>query len=206
MIYRDSYGFIVQHSKDDMNYADGGDSCNRDGIMATSGNEQSQFNLPRYIIDGRFVVRHPLQDLWDSPAQISRDAIVAFFSSQSPNLKVRAAALFYASSWFCNKDFLSPSVRLYLYKCAGVKAPPLIRFLGPIFLFFDVLWSTKIEPEHELNQIACICLVMGQKWIDRLISWHPNFEENLLGYWSGWRDQKEIGEAFYTEICKRSTV
>ena len=41
---------------------------------------------------------------------------------------------------------------------------------------------------------------MGPKWANALYHFHPYIEKNITEYWSGWRDQKEIGEALIKKL------
>ena len=193
MIKRDKAGVIVQHSLDNPFYADGGDSAPRTGPMAAAGSTIDLANLAYFISRDHRIVRHPGQAEWNNPAKTSRDNVVQFMVANQDCQ--RAAASQYARAGRVNADWLSPSVRLYLYKVARVKPPLLIFLLGYLNLAIDLIWNCKIKPDEEMNQFICMCTVYGQFWSAKLLQMHPNLELNLQGYWNKWRDNAEIGQA-----------
>jgi len=196
MIIRDAYGVIVQHDKTDKSYLDGGDSCARTGIMSGSGSKE---NVVQFIISSE-VVRHPYQVKFNKPKDTSRDNVVQFFFSNENDEKFRKSAHKYAESWFINKDFLSPSVRLYFYKKADYGTPAHIFVLGYLDLFLSTLWNGLIETESEKQQFTAICITMGPFWIKFFNKLHPNLEKNITEYYSGWRDQPEIAVALISKM------
>ena len=194
MIRRDQFGFIVQHDFENptSDYLDGGDTCSREGIMARTGSTEGMARLPKFVI-GKEVVRHPFQPKFSDPKETSRDAIVCYFVARSKNEQVADAAFHYADSWFVNKDFLDPAVKLYLYGACPIDPPLWLRLVGRAYLAGALIWNCYIKPDHEQNQFACICLGMGKPWISFLYRHHPDLNANIRGYWRGWRDQDEIG-------------
>lgn len=195
MIVRDEHDIIVQHP--DM---DGGDSSARMGISAIE-NENDRKKLFMFVtLFG--LVRHPIQEQWDDSEKTSRDQLVQFCVSDS--FATERAALSYARKWFINKDFLAPDVKLYLYRCAKLETPLMVKIFGNMFLWISLVWNTKIRPSEEMNQFSCICIKMGPIWCKRFIDWHPNISEAIMSYWSGWRDQKEIGEILLKELLRRA--
>jgi hypothetical protein len=201
MIKRDLYGIIVQHNKHDASYGDGGDSLCRTGIMALCGSGIDK-NVLWLFSTMNGMVRHPFQKEWRSEVETSRDQIVCGLASGD----LPSSALRYAKSGKVNKDWLDPSVRLYLYKIAGKKPPLWIKSLGWPWLYLSLLWNTKIKPDHEMNQFACICIVMGKWWSKKLIEKHPDIYKNIMEYWSGWRDQEEIGWALLRKLYSTAGV
>jgi len=200
VIRRDQFGIICQHSHDRPEELDGGDSCSRTGIMARSGSLKDLALLPKFIVGGKFVVRHPAQPKFSDPKETSRDAIICFFAAQSSDENVGNAAFHYANSWFVNKDFLDPALKLALYKRSPFDAPLWLEGLGRVWLWIALLWNCFIMPEHEQNQFASVCLIMGRPWITRLYAWHPDLNYNIRKYFQGWRDQDEIGFAYMETI------
>jgi hypothetical protein len=189
MIVRDSYNIIVQHRPEDKTYSDAGDSASRTGIMALCGSVLDQDNMNSWT----HLCRHPYDPEWSDESKMSRDQLVCFAAgiTESPiqwSLLVDIQKL----GWFINKDFLSPSVKLYLNKCTNKKSPWWLEILGRANMFVDLIWNTKIKPDGEINQFACMCIVMGPWWSRKLMEWHPCDYANLLIYWGGWRDQIEI--------------
>lgn len=210
MIKRDSHGIIVQHNVDYPDYLDGGDSAARTGIMALCGSEQDQYNLS-YFSDYTFkLVRHPHQNQWKDSSKTSRDQLIQWAAgvSRCPTKMCVIVCIRYSESWFINKDFLSPDVLLYLYKCISRKAPMWLKITGYPMMFLSLLWSCFIVPNSEQNKIFCMCAVMGDWWLEKLVAWHPNLACNMMIYWCGypWRDQVEIYNAICAYIQKRISV
>jgi hypothetical protein len=189
MIVKDEHGIVCQHP--DM---DGGDSISRQGILALS--EDAAWNSLCQFKSGGKLVRHPYQAKWNDPKLMSRDQLVCAVVAQ-PFSK---PTISYAKSWFINKDFLDPAVKLYLYKSGFAKPPAWLKLLGTVWMFLALIWNTKIKPKDEMNQFTCMCIVMGQWWCNKLISWHPHIEKTILNYWSGWRDQHELGVILVKEL------
>lgn len=206
MILRDRWGLICQHHFEhpDDGYLDGYDSCNRDGIMAGCGDKGSQAVHHLYATNEGLLVRHPYQseDGANRPSHTSRDALIAwaFGITEDSSNDVRHTALIYANDWFINKDFLDPSVRLYLYKCAGMRPPWYITLMGYPLLYLSLIWNTNIKPNDEQNQFACICIRMGKFWARELWEFHPDIVENVDSYWRGWRQQSEIADALVKKL------
>lgn len=188
MIVRDEHNIIVQQPS-----MDGGDSAARMGISALE-NSESLINFRQF----NSLVRHPFQEEWAAPKKTSRDQLVQFCVSKQavPQL----VALTYKDKWFINKDFLDFSVKLYLHAVCGAKPPLWLKVLGTVNMWAALLWNTKIKPSDELNQFACQCIVMGPHWCKRLVTWHPNIDSNIMDYWSGWRDQPELGHILLRKL------
>lgn len=198
MIKRDEHGIICQHSLDDPDYMDGGDSLRTTGIMALCGSQEDKALLPKFrTLKGH--VRHPYQTLWAEPSFTSRDQVVCGIASSPTD------AAFYVGKWKVNKDILDPGVRHYIRKCAGMELYWPWGLLGKSWLFLSLVWNTKIDPDAEMNQFACICIVMGPWWCDKLMTWHPDIFGNINSYWQGWRNQSEIGRALVSKLFSEAT-
>jgi hypothetical protein len=220
MIKRDSHGIIVQHAErgtDDPSYMDGGDSASRTGIMALCGSYADIVRLEDFFIyfDKRYMpVRHPHQNAYNHPKSMSRDQIICLAAGFYRNFGVRS--ILYTSfkgwyetqrGWFINKDILLPSHWFHIYCCCNSDRNAdlvtiLFRYISAVFLFFDVLWSTKIKPWDEQNQILCILIVRGKKWLKFYCKLHPDWQKATMRYWDSWRDQKEIGLALIDLVKK----
>ena len=196
---RDKYGIIIQTATEDVNYEDGGDSAFSTGLMAFSGSPQDAMLMHEFIVKGK-LVRHPYQPKWDDPKETSRDQVLAFFAglcggqSLGPErYLVVESCLFYAKSWFVNKDILLFANKFYLYKCAGVTPPMWLYPLAYLHQALDLLWDCYIRPDEEMNQSICMNVVFGQRWISAMYRRHPNLLGNITKYFSGWRDKASIG-------------
>lgn len=201
MIHRDKYGIICQHDiyclivPEEFRPLDGGDSANRTGIMAMCGSKQDRELIFKFIVSGGFC-RHPYQPQWADPKKSSRDQLVAYAAGLGTFSKYFAEMLVDKYKWHINKDILLPDVRGHLRRCAGKKT----TWLQDLFLTLSILWSTKITPKEEQNQIICMVIMAGGKFKKLYIRLHPDIRGNLTEYWNGWRDQPEIGDALYEKL------
>ena len=220
MIRLDDHNIIVQHNPYLPAYADGGDSCNRNGLMAMTGDRFFINTIPLFVVQGNKVCRHPFQTEWADPSRMSRDQITCFAagvkawmdSPAQPNSFLATDSLVsamknYASCWFINKDFLLPNVRLALYKAAYIKAPLHIILMGYPWQVISLLWASWIRPNEEQNQTIAVCSIYGRGWVKLLRILHPYISGNLKTYWAGYpfRDQHEIYEVLeeYVDKCAR---
>ena len=199
MLKRDKAGIVCQHPT-----MDGGDSCARTGPLAAAGSAIDLANLAYFVTSEKTLVRHPGQPEWNDDKKTSRDNVVQW--AVADQQCQRPTALKYAKAGRVNADYLSPSVRLYLYKIARVAPPLWIKVLGYLNLLVDLVWNTKVKPDEELNQFTCICSVMGQFWSSSLLKMHPNLEANMTDYWCGWRMQPELKDALLSIIKKAAQL
>lgn len=212
------HNIIYQHGLADWQkaYQDFGDSCSRTGIMSMTGSAVDSKNMPLFVVNNR-LVRYPYKYQKSEPVNgslvllpaeyhfndsslTSRDNLVQWAAGDNSSVIVRNCILSYAQGWFINKDFLDPSVRLYLYKRAGAEPPLYIKLLGYPLLFMSMFWNSKAQPNQEMNQFTAIMISMGQEWIEGFSALHPDLVGNILSYYNGWRDQPEIGLAYAVKI------
>ena len=194
MIKRDEYGIIGQHRRDEPDYLDMGDSCMKTSIAVIGGlcHRTDLF----YFYEKGLVVRHPYDKEYNNPKDTSRDQLICLMAAKY--LMGYHSALDY--SCFINKDFLGmPDIQWFMRKCKGDNRK---SWLGDKTLRASIWYAAKHDPDHELNQLFCICLVMGREYVELLCESHPDWRKNLTDYWGGWRDQPEIGGAFIKRIGK----
>ncbi len=216
---RDQYGIIVQPNEDynylnpadpeNQNRIDEGDSSFSTGINSFNGS-LFDFNKMILFIKHKLLVRHPFSTRntgtasHNDPAATSRDQVLAFFSGifgqKNVDPKLIEACLHYANSWFVNKDFLSPANKLYLFKCAGKKAPVWLFLLGYLNQFLNILWDCFIDPYEDMHISSCINFVFGRYWIGFLYYCHPDLFKNIDNYFNGWRKREEIGRGLKYNI------
>lgn len=220
MIVRDSDGIIVQHKIHDPSYQDGGDSAHRTGIMSLCGSLQDQYNLPMFNERG-LVVRHPEQGVYDDPRSTSRDQLVPYMAglyeagmykiAEGVALKCRNRG-WYAQNvltlgltekpWYMGPDVLMPDVQNHMLDCARMPVTKWGRRVGDAWLLASLVWSTKIKPWDEQNNIICMCIIRGKEWVHRYVSMHPDYIKATTDYWCSWRDQPEIASELLKRIDK----
>lgn len=154
------------------------------------------FDIPHDLMDyfvtmGGKLIRHPYQSGWNRPEETSRDQLVGYLAG-APKIWRKILDENYCMN--VNKDILLPDVILYK-KTLADKATILHKVFGYPFLILSIIYTCKVTPDHELNQLGVICHHMGKKWFRLLAKLHPDWENNILSYWNGWRNQPELGEA-----------
>lgn len=191
---KDSYGLPVRiRENGTIDYTD---SAFLAGMLSLFGEEQ---RLDAYIKDFH-LVRHPFGDENDQrvtkPENTSRDQLVAWASTKDKRIFVRETIHNYARQWFINKDFLTPLVRLYLYKQCRVRPPLWLYPLAYAWMVGDLLQHAvvprfkRVEDQHEINQALCVYNALGLKRL--FLAIHPSPDENMKDYYTRWRGQDHI--------------
>jgi hypothetical protein len=207
MIVRDQWGIIIQHP---VSKSSGGDSARSTGLMALFGSTEDlnlikEFEVPK---GSGLLTRHP----WDYTDDcFTRDQalplIAGLWAAKEFEITKRVFWSHAKRGFFCqnyrtqftrvNKGFfgrdpLSPSHIGHLILCAKMYwLYPILPFCY-LWLFFDILWATKVKPDMEQNQLISMLVVYDMLW---LWAWlHPAWQKPILSYWCGWRDQCQIAE------------
>jgi hypothetical protein len=102
--------------------------------------------------------------------------------------------------WYQGADVLMPDAQEHLRICAGIKSDKFTRAVADAFLWASLLWSTKVKPWDEQNNILCMVLVRGEKWVRRYVDLHPDYIKSTVQYWDSWRDELEIGQGLIKKI------
>lgn len=221
-IKRDAENIVIQHSRDDWSYADGGDSAMRTGILAWAGSHQDELNLGKFEIKPGLFVRHPTQAPWNNPNNFTRDQLVcyvagcfaagysgicerAFITAVHRRLRAQNTEADVPGStkhFPDGADLLMPDIMYFLGICAGLPKFVLagLAIFGYPMLVLNILWSTLVKPYGEQNQLICICSIVGVRTL-KFYRWlHPNYQKALVQYWGGWRDQMEIADKVINKI------
>ncbi len=221
-IKRDQWDIICQHSELDGAYMDGGDSARSTGIMAVAGSKDDKNNLTLFEYKIGTITRHPYQPPWNNPKNFTRDQLIPFmagcyfagannvakrtftetrkrwFRAQNTEKDVVGST----KQWPDGADLLSPSDVLFLAVSSRASYPVLFltSIIGIPWFLLTLLWTTKIKPDDEQNQIICQCLTFGRLATKIYVKLHPNYKKSLFSYWAGWRDQREIAVAVAIKI------
>lgn len=137
--------------------------------------------LERYVTETKYV-RHPKEIIYN----FSRDqavCLIAGLSVQGKNEMVKRNLI-------DGKDVMSPSVLGHIRRCQGKKA----LFFQDWWLWVDVLWSCKVTPMGEPNQLLCILMLADKKFLKFWLKNNKSWKESIVEYWSGWRGEKEFAE------------
>lgn len=225
MIVRDEHGIIVQHDKNNTFYKDGGDSARAAGLMAMCGSKTDLMLLNLFIQEGRGV-RHPYQNFHNNPNNFTRDQLLCLLaginSKNSFYIKVvtkdlfwqHAKRLFFCQNthnqegiekpWYNGRDPLGPHHVGMFIKAAGLWWLYWFLPVAWAFMLLDMIITRVVSPTRETNQMIAMCAVFGTFWLillNKMFDWELNTKE----YWSGWRDQKEIGEEIIKYVNGRIT-
>ena len=219
MIHRDEHSIICQHDiYSPASRLDGGDSASRTAIMAICGSQDDADLLGLFSVGG-IMVRHPYQDPWNNPNNCTRDQLIPYVAALWAWEKHYEADMMMVAhrqrGWRCQNterdkpgtmkqwpngpDWLAPDHRLHLKLAAGAPLEDATA-LERAWLEASILWSTKVKPQAEQNQIICQCLVAGPEYVRKYVEGHPNFEGELRRYWGTWRDQREIAELLIKKV------
>lgn len=210
MLVRDPSNIVVQHDPSVPSYADGGDSARSTGILALVGSTVDRINIARFFMGRGLLVRHPYQPIHDDSRNFTRDQLLPLTAGMwaaGNHTIVRRVFIAQAKRFFlCQNththpdgvlkkfpngpDILHPGHIWHLILCAKLRYLYWLAPIGYLFQLFDLLWSTKVKPDEEQNQVFCMMVVSGL--LPLYLKLHPDFEKNMRYYWCGWRDQRDI--------------
>ncbi len=228
MIKRDGLGIVVQHNPQNPNYADGGDSASREAILALSGSMIDSLTLHRFEIGtSGLLVRHPTQYPWNNPLNFTRDQLIPYTAALHNNGWASASHTYIAERVFNNlvvrglfpillfannverdapgsgpkvPDPLDPAHCLHLAMVSRKKWAILLAYPLGLPWFLLSLLVNRFTPEAEQNALIAMVLTHGT-WAVKLYKWSmPDWKDRVLQYWTGWRDQAEIGAAIITKL------
>lgn len=145
--------------------------------------------------NGVSYVRHPNVSPFDP--LISRDQIVCLFAGMWAKYHSIMVDPNYQPP---NKDYISPSVRGHFIRCAGGKA----HWYQDLWLIADILWSAKINPLAESNQLIAMLIVAGPSYLKLWTMLNQQWKKSILDYWSendgAWRQEPELANAMIETI------
>lgn len=145
--------------------------------------------------NGVTYVRHP--NVNPNDPKMSRDQIVPlfagmFFKNQSimvdPNYNPP------------NGDWISPSVRGHFKRCAGLQS----KWYEDLWLVFDIIWSAKVDPMAEPNQLIAMMFVAGENYLKLWTHMNTKWFISILNYWcsgdGSWRQEPELANRLFVKI------
>lgn len=201
------------------------DSARLAGLMATFGLELKKDILIEYILrdeQGQFVgVRCPNEEPSNNPKNFTRDQLVCLVSGLYFDHKRWTASKLFRAARDRNSraqnteadypgtvkkfpdgaDLLTPSVMDHLRMCADVRP----TLLGSLWLKMDIMFNGKFTPMREPNQLICMCMVAGPKYVEMYKKYNPKYAEAIRYYWSGWRGEPELAEHMINVLNKNNT-
>lgn len=72
-----------------------------------------------------------------------------------------------------------------------------------IVLLVEIFLNAYVTPYREQNQLIAMLSVYGKPWLKLYTALHPDWKFAMNEYWSGWRDQKEVGERIIKYVESR---
>lgn len=166
------------------------DSARLAGLMALFSHPQA-IDCSLYIVDD-MPTRHPSL----SPKDFSRDQLICWAAGLSAQHK--EVFNFYLAAYYkpTNGDWLSPSQKDHMRRCAGLPD----TWLGRQWLWLDILWSAFVNPMAEPNQLISMLVVAGPKWMKRWTRLNENWKQAIAVYWVGWRGEMDFSSHIIHEI------
>lgn len=95
-------------------------------------------------------------------------------------------------SFIVGKDIFSPSQNGHIARCKGEKP----SWFQEQWLWLDILWysTDEVGIDVETNQLLCMFIVAGPKWVKRYVRFNPDWRESIRDYWCKWRNEIELAE------------
>lgn len=153
----------------------------------------STANETRNVTEKKYV-RHPLERIYD----FSRDQALCLMAG----LKKAGLSILVDKKYVDGKDLFSPSHMGHVRICQGLKP----RWYQNAWLWFDVIYSAKVKPLAEPNQLLCMLLVHPDtKYIKFWLKQNKKWEQAIRDYWSGWRGEKELADHMIDYLIERHT-
>lgn len=218
-VRRDALGLVGQLDRDapiDATHLDGGDSAHKTGVLAFCNSRTDQVLLGLFESNG-VMVRHPEQVPWNNPKNCSRDQLTGFTAGcwragrQDIAARLLSAHALRIPPFTCQNiqddaegkdkvppigDPMGPHDVMALRICSGDQIAHL-DLIGQFVLHAAIELADR-DITVEKNQLILEAIICGR--LNLYIQVHPNFRENIRDYWSGWRRQGQIGEAFIAVI------
>lgn len=189
------------------------------GILATINSDQqiSALNMGRFTVDG-VAFRYPDVDeanaASNNPRNVTRDQILClaagfyfrnWFSKTTALLNsaytrtsfglyraqnIESDVVGSRKAWYNGADILSPSHMNHLRLCARQRGTA----FGYLWLNIDIAFYSLFTPKEEPNQLLCMAVIAGPKYVKRMRRWNRHLDTAVRDYWSGWRAEPELAE------------
>lgn len=164
------------------------------------------FFISYYFIDNKVVrcrVSEVLSDQCADHKNFSRDQLVPLIAGYYyafpstgyyANLVYENIRFIFCPNW----DILSPSQLNHVRVCAGKKP----NWFGLKWLELDIWYNAKYSPLAEPNQLLCMLMVAGPKYVQKWKQSNPQWEKAIRTYWEGFRDEKEVSDHVVGVVSK----
>jgi hypothetical protein len=180
----------------DTGSTDGQDSARLAGLMYLFKHpDYRKFELNDYCGFGDYL-RHPIEH---NIYPFSRDQATCLFAGLSISDRLCVNQDYNPT----NKDWISPSVRGHFIRCSGEQA----KWYHDLWLLFDVIWSAKVDPMAEPNQLISMLMVHPSKrylWLWTKLN--KRWDDSIIEYWSKWRQEHDLAQLIAFRIIKEISV
>lgn len=72
--------------------------------------------------------------------------------------------------------------------------------IGKIFLAADVIFNAIFSPRRESNQILCMLMTAGPRWVKFYKLVTPQWKLAIEDYWCGWRNEPELAQMLIDKV------
>ena len=169
-------------------------------------------DLTRYTL-GTLAVRHPFFEPANNPFNFTRDQLICLTAGlfkQNKQEYVKGLLINNKThaqnidkdypntpkTWPDGRDWLSPSHRGHLRRCAGMEA----TYFQTLWLYLDIVYNAWVSPLSEPNQLICMLYVAGPKYLKLWTKLNKNWRVSIIKYWSNWRAEYELTEQIVNKI------
>jgi hypothetical protein len=213
---RDAQGIICQRQADGS--LDGGDSAHRTGVAAFCNSTSDDKLLPSFESEG-IMTRHPTQAPWNNWRNCTRDQLTGYVAGcwrsnrTDINQRLLHAHANRVPPFTCQNTERDAPGTTKIPPIGDLLAPADIMFLrvgaGDNAAFKDVLAQFSLHVAIEVadrdvkidkTNLMLESIVCGR--LNLFVQVHPNYQECLRYYWSGWRQQPRLGEELIWVVQK----
>lgn len=183
----DSLGLPIEVGASDM-----ADSSRLAGIMALIGYyPNGPFDLSKYVVNNKYV-RHPLERKFD----FSRDQTLCLVAG----LKAQGLDHLVDLDYVDGRDIFSPAHRGHIKRCQGKSA----NWLEDAWLWFDIYRKAWTKPLSEPNQLICMLVIAGPKYLKAWCNANKQWQESVNLYWrDSFRQEPELAQAIINFIQEK---
>lgn len=157
-------------------------------MMILSGHPESyKIDSRKYFQEGKYF-RFPFDKTYDMSRDNSVPLITCIYLQGYPQLVDK--------SYIDGKDFLSPSVRGHIRRCQDREA----NWFQNLWIKLDIIWNAYIDPLSEPNQLICMLVVAGPKYVKLWTKLNPMWRVAITTYWCGWRGESGLAAHMINRI------
>ena len=189
------------------------DSARLAGLMSVFDHSK-KVQLTKYC-DGDVILRSPVKsdhmsdDREVNPNNVTLDQIVPVLSSlEGPYRRTVACGVKWRSYRAQNIEADASGTKKPWWNGPDIATPPVREFVNNIiyntrktfWLTAAILFHAYVTPMAEPHQLICIIQVTDKSLFKLWTKHNKKWQECLLDYWGGWRQEREFGEFLIERI------